>query len=236
MDENLEELKHKLSLFQEKLSLVDVEIRIRNSTRTGIHFDENLDSYILNYNDQGIDYGLAHELGHILLSKKTNCPTFANPPLSDDLDDTIFTILDYLINFMVNSLVCRTNDLYKYYPAFFEYYVNLEFTFRNTTELVAFNISTQLEYLFNLKQQDKNVSLLNSMARYNEILKNQLDFNYSKYEEILLKINTYKEVIIKFDLQVILNFLLEITTLICETFNYMDSDNVVDELKKFFPL
>lgn len=235
MDENLQELKQKLLHFQEKLSLTDVKVRIRNSSRTSIHFDENLGCYILNYNDRGIDYFLAHELGHILLSKKTDCPTFANPPLSDDLDDIIFTILDYLINVLVNSLVCRTNDLYKYYPPFFEYYVNLNFAFKNATILVAFNISTQLEYLFNLKQKNKNPSLLKSMSRYNQMLRSQPDFIYSKYEKILLKFNTYKEVIKEFDLQTIVNFLLEITSLICENFNYMDSDNVVDELKKFFP-
>jgi len=235
MNENLEELEQKLLFFKEKLSLMDIELRIRISNRTGVHFDENLDYYIINYKDQGIDYALAHELGHILLSKVTNCSTFANPPFSDDADDTIFTILDYLINVIVNSLVCRTNSLYEYYQSFFLYYIKLNFRFGNATELVAFIISTQLEYLFNLKPKDKNLSLMMKMARYNDILKNHPDFNQRKYDKILLQLNKYKEVIKTFDLQKIIDFLFEITCLICENFNYMDIDNIRNQFRIFFP-
>lgn len=234
MGRDQQEIEQKLSFFQEKMSLTDVNIRIRNSSRTGIHFDESLNYYIINYNDRGIDYFLAHELGHILLSKKTNCPTFANPPLSNDVDETIFTILDYLINVLVNSLVCRTNELYEIYALFFNYYVKLNFRFKNATELVAFNISATLEDLFNLKLQNKDLTHMMSIARYYDELKKQSDFNQKKYDMILLKLNDYKDVITKFDLQKILSFLFEITCLICDNFNYMNISNLRNQFRIFF--
>lgn len=234
MNEKLEEIEKKLLFFKEKLSLMDIGIRIKISNKTGVYFDENLDCFIIHYKDQGIDYALAHELGHILLSKKTNCPTFANPPLFDDVDETIFTILDYLVNVIVNSLVCRSNDLYDYYSSFFAYYINLDFRFRNATELLVFNISTKLEYLFNLKLQDKNISYMIRMAQYNERLKNYSGFSQEKYDGILLKLNKYKDVIKTFDLQKIKDFLFEITCLICEIFDYMDLDNIRNQFEIFF--
>jgi len=235
MDENLQELEKKLLFFQEKLSLTDVNIRIKNSSRTGVHFDEDLDCYILNYNDRRIDYFIAHELGHILLSKTTNCPTFANPPFSDDVDETIFIILDFLINVIVNSLVSRTNNLYNYYKSFFLFYINLNFGFRNNTELVAFIISTQLEYQFNLKPEDKGTYFFIKMAKYYPILKNQPNFNQKKYDNILLQLHNFKKVIRSFDLQEILDFLFEITGLTCEVFKYMDEYEIGDQLHIFFP-
>ncbi len=60
MNENLKELEEKLLFFQEKLSLTEVKIKIIDSSRTGVHFDEDLRSYILNYNKQDVDYALAH--------------------------------------------------------------------------------------------------------------------------------------------------------------------------------
>ena len=235
MNKKSDGLEQKLIFFKEKLDLGDIELIIRNSIRTGIHFDEDIDCYIINYNDQGVDYALAHELGHILLSKKTNCATFVNPPVSDDVDDTIFTILDYLINVIVNSLVSRINNLYEYYQSFFSFYINLKFGFRNATELVALNISTKLEYQFNLKPRDKDISLIMKMAGYYNMLKNQPGFNRRKYDNILPQLYKYNEIISKLDLQNIIDFLFEITCLICENFNYMEKDNIINQFQIFFP-
>lgn len=235
MDENLQELEQKLLFFQEKLSLADVNIRIRNSSRTGVHFNEALRRYVINYNDRGLDYFLAHELGHILLSKETDCPIFADPPLSDEVDETIFKILDYLLNVIVNSLVSRINNIYEYYKSFFLFYLDLNFRFKNKTELVAFIISTQLEYQFNLKLKDKGAYFSMKMARYFIMLKNQPDFNQQKYDNILLQLNNYKKVIRSFDLQEIVNFLFEITGLICNNFKYMDESEIANQFNIFFP-
>ncbi len=221
--------------FKEKLDLVDVKIRIRNLNRTGIYFDENLECYILNYNEESIDYTLAHELGHILLSKKTNNLIFANPPFSDDVDETFFTVLDYLINVIVNSLVSRTNNLYEYYKSFFHFYINLNVRFRNKTELVAFIISTQLEYQFNLKPEDKGTYFFMKMERYYTTLKKQPNFNQKKFDNILLQLNNYKKIITSFELQEIINFLFEIIGMICENFNYMDESEIRNQFHIFFP-
>ncbi|KKL88944.1 hypothetical protein LCGC14_1919650 [marine sediment metagenome] len=231
----MQELERKLLFFQNKLGLTDLNVEIRNSRRTGVHFDDDLGSYLINYNETGLDYFLAHELGHILLSKKTNCPIFSDPPSSNKIDETIFSILDYLINVIVNSLVSRTNNLYEFYKEFFIYYINLNFKFNNKTELVAFIISSQLEYQFNLRLEDKSTFLLMKMTRYHSMFKTQPDFDQNKYDNILLNLNNYKKVIKLFDLQEILNFLFEITRLICENFNYMDEGGIKNQFQIFFP-
>ena len=63
---------------------------------------------------------------------------------------------------------------------------------------------------------------------------NHSDFNQRKYDKILLKLNKYKEVITTFDLQKIIDFLFEITCLICENFNYMDINNIRNQFRIFF--
>ncbi len=94
-----------------------------------------------------------------------------------------------------------------------------------------------------LEDNKKNIELSLKIAvantyRFLYYPRNQLEvaeLDPASIGNILPQLNKYKEIITKLDLQKIIDFLFEITCLICENFNYMEKDNIRNQFQIVFP-
>ena len=190
-----EELKQKFDPYQDKLSLKEIPIEIKiTSNSTNIYFKESRNSYFIMFNESGQDFELIHELGHILLTKETSFLIFSNLPISKEIDNYIFKIIDYLINPFINSKISRINETYPMYRTFFENFINKRYCFKSTAEEIAFNICVSLEHLFNLKPYDHSIELMKYLRVHKESLSQKSSFSEEKYDNLLPQLHKFREI------------------------------------------
>ncbi|MFW9878096.1 MAG: hypothetical protein ACFFG0_33870 [Candidatus Thorarchaeota archaeon] len=218
----------KVNNYKDLLSINDVNINlIVSSSKTSIRFDQAQQIYILNINESCTDYDLIHELGHIHLTKKTGCLILSSPPVIEDLDDNILGILDYLINNLVNFRVSIIDDFYPLYREFFLNAIQYRYDFTSILEELAFYIWMQIESIFILNPSDKNLELMKYMAFHKQLLNQKTSFSNSKYEELLLNLHSFDQVKYSDEAEDIINYLSNITHLICSMCEYQN-ENYID--------
>ncbi len=229
------ELNEILNLYKEKLSIKEVSIRIQiTSNSTSIYFDESKDEYCIKFNESGKIFDFFHELGHILLTKKTGCLIFSSPPTSAGINNEIIKILDYLINLFVNSNISRIEEIYPLYEAFFKDFISFRYRFKSTSEELAFNICANTEYLFNLRPSDHSIELIKYLALHKESLLQRSSIPRQQYENILPYLSQFREIKYSNDAQKIINFIQQISCKICEVSNYKDKNYINNQVRMVF--
>ncbi len=225
----------KVNNYKDLLSINDVNINlIVSSSKTSIRFDQAHETYILNLNESSKDYDIIHELGHIYLTKGTGCLIFSSPPVIEGIDDNILGILDHLINNIVNFKVSITDDFYPLYREFFLNAVQQRYVFTSILEELAFLIWMQIESIFILKPSDKNLELMKHMAFHNQLLKQKTSFSHSKYEELLPNVHSFDQVKYSDETEDIINYLSNITHLICSVCGYQNENYIVIQMDLIF--
>jgi len=189
-----EQFQREIDRIKELFSL-QVEITLEKSLSKynyEVYWDEENRCYRVRYGERKIDYGLLHEIGHILLAEITGYRPFASLIIS-----RVYTILypetevipDYankLIDCFVNHHIFSAMNLY--YPFLrdvIDWALDQPFPERNIHEHIAIFLIFYLDCQYNLRTEDKPPRLQKitvCLGRLETLImeQSQIDFQHLK--------------------------------------------------------
>ncbi len=150
------------SKFQAILNLSDESIKLeilpgthQNQLKgSNLKWDDVSDTWIIEFVEQH-DFFLAHELGHIYLSKKYSCPFFAK-----QTQVPVNVKIGFYTNCIIDSFVNYNLTKYDFIYPYFLNLINIYLTHGkngpdpNTPDLLGFYLNSYLDMHYNLKKEN----------------------------------------------------------------------------------
>jgi len=183
------EYKKKLFLSNEPIKLIQIPINIR--IQTGVSWYDLEKCWKITYKDKGYDFELAHELGHIYLSKILKSLGFATgPPLNVEIKNDIKDFLNALIDGLVDYRLSLFEEFYTLYIKYIDFWLSYptsNFVSNTDDKILALYLWFYLEFNCVLKQEEKDFrinEIYNFLKRLRFMINVRSNLSYWKFELI----------------------------------------------------
>lgn len=178
-------IKQQFNKSRSLFSLLEEPIKLKILPQNGfneyegssLYWDEKLETWVIEFVDQH-NFFLIHELGHIFLAKKYNCPYFAKQsivPVNEKVGNYNIALVDSFVNYNIT----RHDEIYPIFLDLVDIYLNAgtQRLDSDNLDLLMFFLNLYLDFHYCLKPEDFQIRKQKIFVFFNEleglILKNR---------------------------------------------------------------